>query len=64
MDKWISVRDKLPRNGQRVKIRMVGGTEYSDVYYHADWKNPWYKYKIGSQPTVNVKEWKEDKSDG
>ena len=36
MSKWISVKERLPERGKRVKV-LVEGKEYGATLFHNDW---------------------------
>lgn len=56
-DNWRMPIDSMPKDGQRVKIMTYEGAVYENVWFHEGWKNPWYKFKLGSIATTKVACW-------
>lgn len=56
-DSWRMPMDSMPKDGQRVKIMTYEGAVYENVWYHEGWRNPWYKFKLGSVSTERVACW-------
>jgi hypothetical protein len=56
-DNWRMPIDSMPKDGQRVKIMTYEGAVYENVWFHEGWKNPWYKFKLGSMATAKVACW-------
>lgn len=55
--KWISPRDSLPNDGERVAVITRSGKIYYDVFFHKDFKSQFYKFRVGSMNAGNIKGW-------